>query len=804
MLKKILLGLAALIVLIVIAGVVYYRVALYKTPLITDEDRAAVTLMPLPAKMELKNGALDLSKGINIEIAGQENETVSKAVTRFSANLEQLFQIGKNEDGPVIKINCLNPSNAATPLLNDDESYSLKIGNEIDLTANSQWGINHGLETLLQLIKNNSGATAIPKLEMADQPRFAWRGLMLDVSRHWMPKEVVLRVLDAMAAVKMNTFHWHLSDDQGFRVQSLVFPGLQEQGSDGKFYTQSEIKEIINYAADRGIRIIPEFDMPGHSKSWQIAYPELGTSKKQIQLKQAEGLMFSPPLDPASEDVYSFLDQFIGEMAVLFPDPYFHIGGDEVDSKYWDNDPAIQQFMKENSLADTHALQAYFNKRVQPILTKYGKKMAGWQEILHPDLGNNILIQSWNDHKTLFKGVQSGANAILSAGWYLDLKLHAEDYYKVDPLLLPGAVDIVPDTANWKQYDLVIDFASNEIDGGLVLFDKDPNNVYGFFELLNNRVAFKSGKIVAGEIQLEFNSSMGKIKFNGTVSDKNLKAKMSMALLSFDCDGTLTGGSEIPGTSLPKIEVMRPLTNEEQSRIFGGETAMWSEVVSKDNVDSRIWPSAAVIAEKLWSPAELTGNTDDMYRRLANTSEYLATRGSNHLKQGDAILKALISPEGLPYLKNFVTWLEEVKYYGRLSTIMGQGNLYLPDLPLNGIVDAARPESFEARKFNRLVESYVAAPNDPEGTDITIYLNTWSNLNDQLQPYINTEDLEKAAKILAEFSDVSKALLNKLEQNTELTSGEKDALSEKISFLENGENGMLLAVAPGLRNLLNF
>ena len=135
---------------------------------------------------------------------------------------------------------------------------------------------------------------------------------------------------------------------------------------------------------------------------------------------------------------------------------------------------------------------------------------------------------------------------------------------------------------------------------------------------------------------------------------------------------------------------------------------------------------------------------------------------------------------------------------------MGQGNLYLPDLPLNGIVDAARPESFEALKFNRLVESYVAAPNDAEGTDITIYLNTWSNLNDQLQPYINTEDLEKAAKILAEFSDVSKALLNKLEQNTELTSGEKDALSEKISFLENGENGMLLAVAPGLRNLLNF
>lgn len=802
MLKKILFSLLALILLLVVAGVVYYRVVLYKAPLITDEDRAAVTLMPLPAKMELKDGQLDLSEGIKIELTGVENETVNKAAKRFTTSLGKLYQITNAENGIPVKINCLHPTDKTVPSLNEDESYSLVIGKDIQLNANTQWGINYGLETILQLISTKAGSPAIQMLKLEDHPRFAWRGIMLDVSRHWMPKEVVLRTLDAMAAVKMNVFHWHLSDDQGFRVESKVFPGLQELGSDGKYYTQQEIREIIQYAADRGIRIVPEFDMPGHSKSWQIAYPELGTSQKQMSLKNVGGEMFSSPLDPTSEKVYEFLDQFIGEMGVLFPDPYFHIGGDEVDSKYWDNDEPTQSFMREHNLADAHALQAYFNKRIHPILEKHGKKMVGWQEILHPDLGSDIVIQSWIDHKSLFKGVQSGTSGILSAGWYLDHKLHAGEYYQVDPLVLPGAVDIEPDSTHWKMYDVNINLGSGQIESDLVIFDRDPGNVYGFFGLMNNLVAFKSGTIENGQLKLELTMQMGKMKFEANIDNDELKGKISMMLLNFDCTGKLVGSSELPGTTLPKIEVIKPLTAEEQARILGGEAAMWAEVVGPNNVDSRLWPTSAVIAEKLWSPAELSSNTEDMYRRLTHTSDYLELCGLPHKKEMNAILEKLIAPEGLPYLTTFVRLLEEVKYYGRLSTIMGQSNLYLPDLPLNGMVDAARPESFEARKFNQLVESFVATPNDAEESDITTYLLTWSQLNDQLQPYMN-EDLEKAAKLLAEFSDVSKALLNKLEQNSELTSEEKDVLSGKISFLENGENGMLLAVAPGLRNLLN-
>lgn len=803
MLKKILPGLLTLVIFLVIAGLLYYRLVLYQAPLISNTDRAQISVMPLPASMELKKGTLDLSKGIRIESNASENAMIEKSITRFSNRLTDLFQIGTNENGVPVKINCLNPQQFSIPEPDMDESYSLQVDKQIVLTASTQWGVNHGLETILQLISDNNSMASIPKLKLGDRPKYKWRGLMLDVSRHWIPKDVVLRILDGMAAVKMNVFHWHLSDDQGFRVESKVFPGLHEQGSDGKYYSQDEIREVIAFAAERGIRIVPEFDIPGHSKSWQIAYPELGSSDNPLILKNVGADVFSPPLDPTNEKVYEFLDQLIGEMGALFPDQYFHIGGDEVNSKYWDNNTRIQQFMRENNLADAHALQAYFNKRVQPILVKHGKKLVGWQEILHPDLGNDILIQAWVDQKTLFEGIQRGTSGILSAGWYLDHKLHAGKYYQVDPLILPGAVDIEPDSTHWKIFDLKIDLASNEMEGKLVLFDKNPTDVYGFFELLNNRVAFKAGSVEGGNLSMKFSTQMGEMQFKGQVAESELNGKLSMSLLNFDCSGILTGSSEIPGTHLPRIEVIRPLTPGEQTRILGGEAAMWAEVVDANNVESRIWPSSAAIAEKLWSPTELTADTEDMYRRLTVFSDLLERRGSQHLQQMNAILEKLINPEGLPYLTTLVTLLEEAKYYARLTTIMGQQNLYLPDLPLNGVVDAARPESNEARRFNKRVEEYLATPNDTLQSEIIAHLRAWSQLDAQLKPYMNNKALQPVSNISGEFSFVSGVLLQKLASGKIFTEEEKNSLSEKIAFLENGENGMLLAVAPGLRNLLN-
>src|SRR5678816_3175249 len=192
---------------------------------------------------------------------------------------------------------------------------------------------------------------------------------MIDVARHFQTMEVLKRNLDGMAAVKMNVFHWHLSEDQGFRIESKKFPKLHQLGSDGNYFTQEQVKEIIAYARDRGIRVVPEFDIPGHSTSWLVGHPELGSAPGPYSIERRAGI-FEPALDPTRDEVYKFLDTFLGEMAALFPDAYLHIGGDENEGKQWDRNPKIQAFMKEKGIKNNHALQAYFNTRLLKILQK--------------------------------------------------------------------------------------------------------------------------------------------------------------------------------------------------------------------------------------------------------------------------------------------------------------------------------------------------------------------------------------------------------------------------------------------------
>jgi len=804
MIKKILFGLLGFVILVLVGGYAYYRLVIYQPPLISDKDRAVIHLMPLPAKLELKNGTIDLSRGLKIDYKNVKNDLIEKSIDGLISRLNKKTGGGiLQEAGIELSIDCQSDLLHEVPYPKEDESYALVINkNSITLQAPTPYGILHGLETLLQSVDFHDGKYMIPAVEIYDQPRFQWRGLMLDVSRHWMPKDVVIRTLDAMATVKMNVFHWHLSDDQGFRVESKVFPKLHEVASNGKYYTQDEILEVIHYAADRGIRIVPEFDLPGHTESWQIAYPDLSTVSYALQFGAQKGEIFAPPIDPTKEVVYVFLDQFIGEMAALFPDPYFHIGGDEVNPKYWDESESVQSFIKQNNLQDGHDLQAYFNKRMHEILKKHGKLMIGWEEILHPDLGNDIVIQSWKSQKSLFEGVQRGGTAILSSGYYLDLKLHADVHYQVDPLVLPGAVDIVPDTSFWKMYNMTMDIAGSEMNSQLVLFDKDSNNVFGFFAMMDQRTAFKNGAINDGQIAFTLNAPMGELNFNATTNKDSIDGKLAFGLLKFNTSGTRSGGSDMAGTMMPKIEIMKPLTEEEKSRIIGGEAALWSELVRAENAESRMWPRAAAIAEKLWSPQDLTNDVDDMYRRLSFITRQLTEQGSRHETYYKPMLDKLVPPAGLEPLKTLVDVLEEVKYYNRIAGIMGMEDLYLPDLPLDRVVDASRPESMEARDFNKLVDAYIADPLVGK-EEITKQLELWSANHEMLDPFIHdSEKLMDIEHISADFSFIAQSALDKLNPGKMLSEEEKNEVMEKLTFLEQGENGVLLAVVPGLRKLI--
>jgi hexosaminidase len=233
--------------------------------------------------------------------------------------------------------------------------------------------------------------------------------------------------------VKLNVLHWHLSDDQGFRAESKRFPKLTGMGSGGQFYTQEQMREVVAYARARGIRVVPEFDMPGHTVSWLIGYPEYGSSAAPTQLPVVFGI-HDESLDPTEEKTYKFLDALIEEMGQIFPDAYFHIGGDENTGKAWRENPKIAAFMKAKGIKDTDALQAYFNQRLLPILTKHGKHMIGWDEVLTPGLPKDVIVQSWRGGDSLAKGARQGYTGILSAPYYLDAMKTAEEHYLADPI----------------------------------------------------------------------------------------------------------------------------------------------------------------------------------------------------------------------------------------------------------------------------------------------------------------------------------------------------------------------------------
>lgn len=406
------------------------------------------TLMPQPAQLTAHGGALPVAQGFAVSIDKFDDERLDGAVAWAVRRLTEQtgIQIQTAEKGTVAAlIITVDGAGETVQGVDEDESYSLDVAPPTaHLHAATVVGAMRGLETLLQLLQSDGQRWWLPSVSIQDSPRFRWRGLMVDVSRHFEPVGVIERTLDGMAAVKLNVFHWHLSDDQGFRIESKIYPKLTEDGSDGMYYSQDEAREVVAYARSLGIRVVPEFDMPGHSTSWAVGYPDLASGKGPFSIERHFGV-FDPVMDPTRESTYVFLDKFIGEMADIFPDAWFHIGGDENNGVEWKQNPQIQAFMKAHNLKDTAALQNYFNQKLLVILTKHHKKMIGWDEILTPDLPKDVMVQSWRGFDSLAAGAKEGYSGILSAGYYLDHMEPASAHYRVDPL--PAKSDLTPEQA---------------------------------------------------------------------------------------------------------------------------------------------------------------------------------------------------------------------------------------------------------------------------------------------------------------------------------------------------------------------
>jgi hexosaminidase len=395
-------------------------------------------LMPVPKSVTETKGKFKLNNKFQVSIREKQPTRIDAGVRRFLQRLDGRTALNIPDDAQKISfpIDGLNiiVNRVGKLELHEDESYKLTVtASRIMLEAETDLGALRGLETVLQLLSADADGFFFPACKIEDAPRFPWRGLLIDVCRHWQPVEVIHRNLDAMAAMKMNVFHWHLSEDQGFRIESKKFPRLHELGSNGDYFTQEEVKEIIAYADARGIRVVPEFDIPGHATAWFVGHPELASAPGPYTIEQKFGV-FEPAMNPANEATYKFLEVFLGEMTALFPDAYFHIGGDENEGKQWDKNAEVNQLMKDKGLSNHMAVQAYFNQRLLEILTENGKRMVGWDEVLQPGIPTNIVIQSWRGKDALKKAAEEGYDVMLSAGYYIDLSQSAAYHYAQDPL----------------------------------------------------------------------------------------------------------------------------------------------------------------------------------------------------------------------------------------------------------------------------------------------------------------------------------------------------------------------------------
>jgi hexosaminidase len=408
------------------------------SPSLAAQSTFVNTLMPEPAHLSAGSGSLAWNTAVTVGLPHFKNERLEDAVNRTIEQIERKTGVPRQRamttsDASTLTID-VDGAGEEIQSIDEDESYTLNVSSTgIKLHAATVVGAMRGLTTLLQLIQPSGNGFVVPAVQIEDSPRFHWRGLMIDAGRHFEPVEVIKRNLDAMAAVKLNVFHWHLSEDQGFRIESKLYPKLTGEGSDGLFYTQDEAREIVAYARARGIRVVPEFDMPGHTRSWLVGYPDLSSDPGPYTIRREFGVE-QVAMDPTKESTYQFIDAFLGEMATIFPDPYLHLGGDETPGTQWKNNPRVVAFMKEHNFTTTEELQTYFSQRVLQLAKKHGKHMVGWDEILNPALPTDAIIHSWRGAKSLYDAAQRGYQGILSQPYYLDHMKSAEEYYLADPL----------------------------------------------------------------------------------------------------------------------------------------------------------------------------------------------------------------------------------------------------------------------------------------------------------------------------------------------------------------------------------
>ncbi len=701
-------------------------------------------ILPMPSEIQPGEGLLAIDSSFRISLSGYHDALLQNAAIRLATNLHaktglmlalQPLTGGKSA---TLRIHC----DAADPHFltpEADESYTLEVTSHgAELHAHGPTGVLRGMATFFQLVRMDAQGFRAPAMKIIDRPRFAWRGLMLDVARHFLTAETIKRNLDAMELVKMNVLELHLSDAEGFRVESKVFPKLQQLGSNGEYYTQEEVRDLVAYARDRGIRVIPEIEMPGHARAMLVAYPEIAAMPGPYALGGDSNSM-SATIDPTREETYQFLARLLSEMASLFPDPYFQAGGDEVNGTQWAENSSIQAFMKDHGFKNKHDLQGYFTERVRQILAKDGKTMVGWDEVLQPNLSKDVVIQAWRSSKLVQRSAAQGHITLVSAGYYLDHNLPAATHYAIDPLdthaegLPPGSIDMVKGT---------------------------PLAPY----VTQDNVAVDS----------------------------------------------------------------LPLTPGQEKLVAGGIACMWSEFVWNEKEEMMVWPRAAAIAERLWSPAAVN-DVASLYRRLQSVDADLQLLGLRHHVSEALMLQQLAGDHNSEPLQTLAETVEPLKnlarFAPRLHAAMTAGKAIDNTIVTTRFVDALPAESMAAHDFRETARQMLAGGNNAEKLrqQVRAKLTTWRDNDSKFQAIAQDSFLLKeaipASQDLRELAETGLEALTILESGKPASAvwlDQRRALLAKHRKVAEGGANLLAAmlspqpahelmnvIAPAIEDLVN-
>lgn len=456
-----------------------------------DHEINDISIIPIPNSIITSSGQFEI--GPNTRIIADLSNIDVKRVAYFLATLISpptswvpLISDIKNADlnnlSDVIFLRLTNENSKSTfdptqhPAINRKknvgsgmEAYSLAVNeNNVQLTANHPMGLFHGVQTIRQLLPPeielrsysevpNGVKWTIPSVTIEDNPRFAYRGMHLDVGRHFMPVEFVKKYIDLLVLHKMNTFHWHLTEDQGWRIEIKKYPKLTEIGAwrdstlignygsgrydnirYGGFYTQDEIRDVVQYATDRFITVIPEIELPGHASAALAAYPEFGCTDLNLSYKVQSTWGIFPEIFCPTEETFSFLKDVLTEVIDLFPGTFIHIGGDEAMKDHWKVSKIAQDVIKREGLKDEHELQSYFIHQFDEFLTEKGRRLLGWDEILEGGLAPGATVMSWRGENGGIAAARLGHDAIMSPTGYAYLDYYQSDDRQNEPIAIGG------------------------------------------------------------------------------------------------------------------------------------------------------------------------------------------------------------------------------------------------------------------------------------------------------------------------------------------------------------------------------